>query len=220
MIARPKHVSELVFFKEFSTINNKMNSSNYCNKINGKQFSRMKKKEKKIISTIVEQYFSKNSESIIDNESNRTLLVDNRDNQIFLATDAIFELICSKINNDHPISDLFEDYFLMPNKKFFILKTINEDICHQIYRLNFDEKLKDYHLNFIIIPDNLLELAIEKYQPSVDQIFDLFAKENQPDGLKIIENFLDESEESNLINFVSHLPPKDFSHLIQFNFEG
>ncbi|KAH7642083.1 Alkylated DNA repair protein alkB 8 [Dermatophagoides farinae] len=181
-----------------------MNSSNYYYKINNKQFSRMKKKEKKVISTIIRQYFFEDSELIIDDsvESDRTLLVDNRDNQIFLTTTEILELINEKINNDKRIPDLFEDYFVMPNKKFLILKPANEDICHQIYRLNFDEKFKDYNLNFIVIPNKLLELAIQKYQSTVDQIFDLFSEENKPNGLKIIDDFLDESKESIFMNFV------------------
>lgn len=181
-----------------------MNPSNYNNKIHSKQFSRIKKKEKKIVSTIVRQYFSEYSELAIDNvESDRTLLVDNRNNQIFLTTAEILKLINEKIN-ENSILDLFEDYFLMPDKKFLFLKTANQDICHQIYRLNFDDKLKDYNFNFIIVPNKLLELAINKYQPIVDEIFNLFSEENQPNGLKIINDFLDESEESTLIGFVSY----------------
>ncbi|KAH9419585.1 tRNA (carboxymethyluridine(34)-5-O)-methyltransferase alkbh8-like [Dermatophagoides pteronyssinus] len=179
-----------------------MNPSNYNNKIHSKQFSRIKKKEKKIVSTIVRQYFSEYLELAIDNvESDRTLLVDNRNNQIFLTTAEILKLINEKIN-ENSILDLFEDYFLMPDKKFLFLKTANQDICHQIYRLNFDDKLKDYNFNFIIVPNKLLELAINKYQPIVDEIFNLFSEENQPNGLKIINDFLDESEESTLIGFV------------------
>ena len=211
------------FIYEFTAIIKKMNSSNYYYKINNKQFSRMKKKEKKVISTIIRQYFFEDSELIIDDsvESDRTLLVDNRDNQIFLTTTEILELINEKINNDKRIPDLFEDYFVMPNKKFLILKPANEDICHQIYRLNFDEKFKDYNLNFIVIPNKLLELAIQKYQSTVDQIFDLFSEENKPNGLKIIDDFLDESKESIFMNFVSYLFSVIFFYFFQlFIFKG